>query len=557
MLKGIHFIIKNLCFIIIFVLSLNNSSYGTFIEQILGNTKTISLANTVTADPPGHISVHYNPAGISKIRDGKIISQGFALANINRTYKFTPDPDFSLMGEYTAVEDDKLANTEGKIKYGRIFMPGIGPLDLPVLAAPVPLGISYREPGSKWTYATAIYAPYAGGLNHEPDDPARFQGKAVYLQHIILLSPTASYQLSDYLSLGISVGLGTSAMGLQTDARAPNEMVAMTKVMADATNFEFGNDLFGQDELFPLFAGGLGPYDTVATTELTLRDSFTPHFNLGLLWEPKDWFSFGIVYQSPTKLHLEGRYKFKYSKQFQAVSEWLGGSALVEAFAKIFDLGTDKLDNESGRCMLKGFQFPQRVQMGVKIKPIKRLKLLCDLHWANWGKIDKFVIEFDQKLQALRLLRLLGYTGGHTTLEYVKNFEDSWHFSFGVEYQLFNWLCLRAGYEDRKTCARPEYMDLMSFPDIDNYGVGMGINLPRGIDIDLALGYLCYNNYYVPNDTSLTLNSNDFSKPVYNPYAGLNVETSFAAYIASANISMPFEVMNEMLESTLSKFGLK
>ncbi|ETR64986.1 MAG: hypothetical protein OMM_15003 [Candidatus Magnetoglobus multicellularis str. Araruama] len=103
------------------------------------------------------------------------------------------------------------------------------------------------------------------------------------------------------------------------------------------------------------------------------------------------------------------------------MSEWLGGSALVQAFAMIFDIGTDKLEDETGRVVMEDFQFPQRVQLGVMFKPIRRLKLLCDLHWADWSTTQKFVMQFDQKLQALRLLKLLGYTGGGSRLEYVKN----------------------------------------------------------------------------------------------------------------------------------------
>ncbi|KPA10652.1 outer membrane insertion [Candidatus Magnetomorum sp. HK-1] len=531
--------------------------HATFVEQILGNTKTISLANTCTADPPGHMSVHYNPAGLSKLRDGRYISQGFAGAYIQRNYKFTPDPSFQLMNEFTAVEDDPLSYTTGKVKNARIFLPGIGPVDLPAIAAPVPLGISYREPGSPWTFATTIYAPYAGGLSHDDEDPARFQGKSVYLQHIIMASPSFSYRVNEKFSFGLSIGIGMTALGLITDARAPNELVAMTKVIADATaGFE---DSFNALDLFPMFGGGIGPFDQVASTELTLRDSFTPHFNFGFLWEPKDWFAFGAVYQSPIKLNLEGRYKFTYSDQFKKVSEWLGGSALVEAFAMIFDIGTDKLENETGRVVMKDFQFPQRVQMGVMFKPFRRLKLLCDLHWANWSTTQKFVMEFDQKLQALRLLKLLGYTGGGTTMEYIKNFNDTWHYSVGIEYKLLDWLSLRAGYEDRQTCGHDNLFDLMSLPDVDYYGAGIGLNLPRGIDIDFALGYLTYKegDIYVPNDTSFNLNSNDFSKPVYNPYAGQNVETNFAAYLVSTNISMPFEVVNEILDGVMRKVGLK
>ncbi|ETR64985.1 MAG: hypothetical protein OMM_15004, partial [Candidatus Magnetoglobus multicellularis str. Araruama] len=95
----------------------------------------------------------------------------------------------------------------------------------------------------------------------------------------------------------------------------PNELVAMTKVIADAT--EGFEESFNMLDLFPMFGGGIGPFEQVASSELTMRDSFTPHFNLGVLWEPKDWLAFGAVYQSPIKLNLEGRYKFTYSDQFK------------------------------------------------------------------------------------------------------------------------------------------------------------------------------------------------------------------------------------------------
>jgi hypothetical protein len=39
-----------------------------------------------------------------------------------------------------------------------------------------------------------------------------------------------------------------------------------------------------------------------------------------------------------------------------------------------------------------------------------------------------------------------------------------------------------------------------------------------------------------------------FSKPVYNPYAGQNVQTKFGAYFVSTGVSMPFEVLNEIVE---------
>ncbi|HEY5513626.1 MAG TPA: hypothetical protein VIK40_08285, partial [Geomonas sp.] len=38
---------------------------GAFHEQLAVDPRAISLANNVTADPPGLMSIHYNPAGLS------------------------------------------------------------------------------------------------------------------------------------------------------------------------------------------------------------------------------------------------------------------------------------------------------------------------------------------------------------------------------------------------------------------------------------------------------------------------------------------------------------
>ena len=42
---------------------------GAIVENLtMGNAKALSLGNAVTADPPGVDSIHYNPAGLAKLR---------------------------------------------------------------------------------------------------------------------------------------------------------------------------------------------------------------------------------------------------------------------------------------------------------------------------------------------------------------------------------------------------------------------------------------------------------------------------------------------------------
>ena len=216
------------------------------------------------------MSVHYNPAGLSLLNDGKTLSQGFAFPLIERTGRLTEDPDFDGFMNNTWGPDapfnpedplsahggpDPLAGTEGTNNRNRMYIPFYGPIDMLVGAN---LGLSSRKKDSKWTFAYANYAPYGGGMAHrEADDPMRFGCKSLYLQHLVYAAPTAAYQISDTLSLGISIGMGQTALGMELDQRTPNELVAMTRVVGDATK-DLEIPVVSEQTLPPPFLGG-GP----------------------------------------------------------------------------------------------------------------------------------------------------------------------------------------------------------------------------------------------------------------------------------------------------------
>jgi long-subunit fatty acid transport protein len=129
----------------------------------------------------------------------------------------------------------------------------------------------------------------------------------------------------------------------------------------------------------------------------------------------------------------------------------------------------------------------------------------------------------------------------------TRNMEDEIHMSYGAELQVLDWLFLRCGYEDRKSSVNPLYFDVMApVPDLDYYGAGIGIQLKDGMAIDLAFGYLISDNWYVPNNTSKSMNSTLFTDAVYNPYAGLDVSGKMEATIMAANFSMPFKYIYKL-----------
>ena len=520
---------------------------GSFHEQMAISAQAISLGNAVTAHPPGHMSIHYNPAGLSLMPEGKWFSQGLTIPVIQKTSKFEAAPDFE---GFFGFNDDPLVRPnghgEGTNTSGRMYLP-IVDTTIDFLFSPT-VGISCRKPGSPWTFAIGNYAPFAVGLVHgDSGDPTRFGGKAVYQQHLVYAAPAVSYQINDSLSVGLTVGLGQTAMGAEVDMRSPNELVALTRILGDATE-DLEIPVLSELTLPPpWFGGGVGPYDQVASLELSLRDDFSPNYNIGVLWEPWDWLSLGLVYQSPIKVELEGEYRFNYTETWQSMVSWFGRSPLLIPISGMLDLPIYPVPYQEG-TVTSEMEFPQRIQMGIKIKPSDKLSLMFDLKWSNWSVLEEDRFEFDQDIQLFRVVKLLGYFGGNSSLVLKRDFKDTWDWAVGVEYALFDWLKLRAGYEWRESSVQDDLYDLMyALPDLHFFGGGCSLTLSNGVVIDLAGGYLVNEGYEVDNDGSTNLNSNDPFKPVYNPYAGLNYEQDTSTYMGSINVTMPFEVMTEMM----------
>lgn len=540
--------------------------YAVFNEQIAVDARAISLANTCTADPPGLMSVHYNPAGLCLLDEGKTFGNGFGLPIIKRTGYFKTAKDFKgFMGGYWGPDPDKwpsyydpktdpnsdhggpdpLDGKSGTNSSGRMYLPFYGPIDF--LAAPT-LGLASREKDSRWTFAYANYAPYGGGMAHrDKGDPYQFGCKSLYAQHLIYAAPTASYAVSDTLALGVSVGMAQRSMGLELDVRTPNELVAMTRVIGDATK-DLEIPVVSEQTLPPPWlGGGLGPYEHNISITMNLRDDFVPSYNLGLLWRPLDWFSYGFCYQSESVGEISGKYIWEYSAQFQRQVKWNSLTPMTMESAGMLDLPINPVPYQSGTVTATQI-FPARIQSGIMVRPLKKLKLLMDVHWANWakaGKEDRFV--FDQRIQILRIAKMLGYAHGAYTFVVDRNMKDTWHWSMGAEYEVNNKLTLRCGYEKRPTSLQKSHFDALYFiPDADFIGAGVGLKLPNGMNIDLGLGYLFANHFTIYNNESTNLNSLDFTQ-MGNPFAGLDYRQDLSIFIASFGVTMPLELQLEMM----------
>lgn len=503
--------------------------------------RALSMGNAVTADPPGVSAVHFNPAGLAKL-DGRRAEYQFLTAIFSLESEFSAPPGFGVFG----YSDDPVVCADApkdgvdrcsEFKTGKSGIEGVSlyvpimdrMVDLPPgpLAAPM-FAFSFKKPGSRFTFANAMYAPLAAGFYRAEDDPGNFLGKRVALERITLLSPSVGYSVTDELSVGLSVGLSYQAIGLETDFRAPNELLGMMRVIDEEICPPFKGESNIVIDLF-LFGfcnaeQGIGPFDNLATLKMTMEERLSPTYNLGILWEPTDRFAFGMVYQSQARMKLKGKYEIDYGQGVQDVFGGIGRSPTGQILLAILGLPSYVPPTESGLVSMD-LTYPAHFQAGIKYMVMPHWQVNFDIGWTDYAEWDAFNINFDRSPSVLRLARLLAPGTTLTSLSMPLGFQSPWSWGIGTEYAWNERLKFRAGYEPRKSAIpKDRRSSLVPINDAQMFGGGIGYLFDKDTEIDLTAMYLRSKDT-IPADTSYNVNKTGINNTVYNPYAGLDVKT--------------------------------
>ena len=202
------------------------SSRAQLANNLAIDVRAMSMGHAVTADPPGIMAIHFNPAGLAKL-DGRRVDLQFLAADFSLNSEFSAPPDYNVFGfsddpvvcndapndGVDFCRDFKTANST--IEGISLYVPFINDtVDLPpgpLIAGPLP-AFSIRPAGSKFTFGTATYLPMAAGFYRDEDDVGNFMGERVALERITYLSPSVGYRVNDELSIGASIGMSFQAV---------------------------------------------------------------------------------------------------------------------------------------------------------------------------------------------------------------------------------------------------------------------------------------------------------------------------------------------------------
>lgn len=512
-------------------------------QNLSVDIRSLAMGNAVTADPPGVSAVHYNPAALTKIEGLQTDVQGIlANFNIQRQYSapegynvfgYSDDPLICNDGPEVASDlcTDYKGSVNGDVEYISLYVPFLKKVvdlgeGMPMLAPTA--GAAYKPPGSKMTFATAFYAPLVAGFGAENGNPSNFMGQQVALERFTYLSPSIAFEVNDELSIGASVGMSYQAFALKTDLRFPNEMIGMLRMIDEVvcTPFKDNSDVITDILLLGICNAeeGMNPFGLFGRMEVAMEQSLSPSFNLGVMWEPTDDFSFGMVYQSAAKMRLKGKYTIDNSKAPRELINGLMSSPTGQILAAILGFPQSIPASESGLVSMD-FEYPQHIQAGIKYKILPDLQVNFDVGWTDYRAWDKFKFEFDRSISALKIAKLLSPDITDNSLALPLRFDSPWNYGIGIEYSATDRLKLRAGYEPR-TSAIPDDKRNTMVP-INNaqlFGLGVGYRFDADTDLDLSIGYLRSKDS-IPANTSTLSNQTGVNNILLNPYAGLNVKT--------------------------------
>lgn len=512
-------------------------------QNLSVDIRSLAMGNAVTADPPGVSAVHYNPAALTKIEGLQTDVQGIlADFNIKRQYSvpegynvfgYSDDPLVCNDGPEVASDicTDYKGPVNGDVEYISLYVPFLKKVvdlgeGMPMLAPTA--GAAYKPPGSKITFATAFYAPLVAGFGAENGNPSNFMGQQVALERFTYLSPSIAYEVNDELSIGASVGMSYQAFALKTDLRFPNEMIGMLRMIDEVvcTPFKDNSDVITDILLLGICNAqeGMNPFGRFGRMEVAMEQSLSPSFNLGVMWEPTDEFSFGMVYQSASKMRLKGKYTIDNSKAPRELINGLMSSPTGQILAAILGFPQSIPATESGLVSMD-FEYPQHIQAGIKYMLLPDLQVNVDVGWTDYRAWDKFKFEFDRSISALKIAKLLSPDITDNSLSLPLKFDSPWNYGIGIEYSATDRLKLRAGYEPR-TSAIPDDKRNTMVP-INNaqlFGLGVGYRFDADTDLDLSIGYLRSKDS-IPANTSTLSNQTGVNNILLNPYAGLNVKT--------------------------------
>ena len=399
---------------------------NTGMENIAYGAKSAGMGGTSIAVGDDTTVMNTNPAAISRIEGGRI--------DMNLEMMF---PMFSF--------ENPVNDTRGKH---------------PIYLIPS-AGIAYRQEGSKWSFGIGMFNEGGTGtdygllrVNNDVLGPGIGTTYIEYFSQFSYMkaTPTIAYNITDKVSIALSPHIGYSTMRMKMPFFEPS------------LNRFWASDMDG--------------------------DATSLSGKIGLLYNFKDKYGFGIVYTAPTDINLKGD---------------------VTMTAPTGDIpGMPQQSVMKGDLKMK-IGWPQSVKAGTffKVKPLGGMLVAFDVEWLNWSDYYK---EIPVKMTHVSMN---GIPVADKEFKMKTDWRDQWVFKLGMEYPATDRLNLRMGYIYGKNPVPSKGALATMNPFVEHHITGgLGYRLSDHFDLNMAVVYGLQNDVKVGN-------THDISPDMTNSKTGM------------------------------------
>ena len=535
------------------------SSFAVVADSLtIGNAKAVSLGHAVTADPPGIDSIHFNPAGLARIKSRtlqlKMVAADFSVVMDIGDYVEPRKSQLQAMGDSGLFDDgyfyDEAHLSTSETAGASLMLPYYGMTDLPVILAPLG-GASYAPPGKGYTLATNVYSPMMVGFYREEDDPGRFIGERMSMMHLAYFSPSIGVQVNNQLDIGAALTFNYIGVGMDLPIRAPHAGQLFVGDLQSQCPIAQNDAFVGFQDIATELCEGerLGLYNQLAYLEFEVEKALVPGFNFGVLWRPTGWLTLGANYIASFPMDMEGWFRWTNGDNWNGFLQpflvpdangvTLAGQldSVLRLLGWSFPQGENLTEGDAKISM----DMPEQYMFGASLQLTENFKLNLDYKFAGWSAWQVLEVEFSEPVDFLRLAEIVQPDlAGKQRIAFPLGLEDTWNWAVGIEYQYSSTTVLRFGVEDRPTSLPADGLTpLLPLGNGTFYGAGFGMELDNDAIVEVAVGFM-KSSLDMPGGTAEVGNSLDASKLIYSPYAGSDLQVELEMFMLELSFTQPF-----------------
>jgi long-chain fatty acid transport protein len=282
-----------------------------------------------------------------------------------------------------------------------------------------------------WTFGLGVNAPF--GLTTEWQDPTGFRGRFVSQRaalQAVDVNPTFAWQVTPSFGIGFGAIARFSSVELERHVPAFNPL---TQTIADVATLELEGSLDNE---------GFG-------------------WNVGLLHKATSRFTWGLSYRSDIDVDYEGDAR---------LTQNLTGTP--------FDpLVRTQLPFDVDFPVETAIAFPDTASLGLAYVVTPAVLVELDLNWTGWSSFQELDIVFPEAQLPSQTI--------------PQRYDDANHYRLGLRMgpETSQW---RAGVVFDET-PQPEQAVSPLLPDSDRWGFTLGYGHQGGVDFDVALMYLIFD----------------------------------------------------------------